>query len=72
MVEICVALIPEANDKYLNEKQRVDYRNRRLKFIEWLSVFGKNPDPAEGYAEDTVYRDRLREIVPRYRSHRRR
>ena len=49
VVEIDMALIPEANRAYLNYKQRVDYRNHRQKFIDWLLVFGKNPKAVEGF-----------------------
>ena len=60
MVEIDMPLIPKANRAYLNYKQRVDYRNHRQKFIDWLLVFGKNPNAVEGYSEDTVYRTAYR------------
>jgi len=54
------ALVPEANAEFLNEKQRMDYESHRENFIEWLAIFGKNPDAIEGYAEDTVYRTAYR------------
>ena len=38
----------------LNEKQLVDYRNRRESFIRWLMHLGKDPKMAEGYSRDTV------------------
>lgn len=38
----------------LNEKQLVDYRNRRESFIRWLIHLGKDPKMAEGYSRDTV------------------
>lgn len=57
---IDVALIPEANEQYLNRKQRVDYENHRRSFIEWLLAFGKDPDAVEGYSGDTVYRTAYR------------
>jgi hypothetical protein len=60
MVEIDVPLVPEENGHYLNQKQRIDYRNHRQKFIEWLLVFGKNPKAVEGYTKDTVYRTAYR------------
>ena len=57
---IDVALVPEANEQYLNSKQRIDYENHRQSFIEWLLAFGKDPDAVEGYTEDTVYRTAYR------------
>jgi len=60
MVEIDVPLVPEENEHYLNRKQRVDYQNHRRKFIEWLLVFGKDPEAVEAYTRDTVYRTAYR------------
>ena len=60
MVDIDVALVPEKNEKYLSKKQQLDYEAHRRKFIEWLHVFGKDPDSVEGYSEDTVYRTAYR------------
>lgn len=44
----------------LSEKQLVDYRHQRERLLEWLQVFGKDPEKAEGYSEytvrDTMYR----------------
>lgn len=57
MVDISATrLVPELNDAYLSAKQRVDYENHRRNFIEWLAVFGKDPDTVQGYAQDTVDR----------------
>jgi integrase len=60
MVDIDVPLIAEESERYLNEKQRIDYENHRRKFIDWLLHFGKEPEAAEGYTEDTVYRTAYR------------
>lgn len=38
----------------LNRKQQLDYREHRRKLIRWCRNLGKNPDKAEGYADDTV------------------
>ena len=38
----------------LNEKQLVDYRTHRERFLRWLIHLGKNPEMAEGYSRDTV------------------
>lgn len=53
-------LVPEANERYINEKQLLDYRNHREKFIRWLLTFGKNPEEVEGYSQDTVKRTAYR------------
>jgi hypothetical protein len=34
----------------------VNYRDHRLRFIKWLSAFGKDSDTAEGYARDVIER----------------
>ena len=47
-------IIPEPWKKHFNERQRVDYRSHRESFLEWLAVFGKNPDQADGYSETVV------------------
>lgn len=60
MVSIDFPIIPEKNQEYLSEKQLVDYRDRRRKFIEWMLVFGKDPKKVEGYSEDTVRRTAYR------------
>ena len=53
---VTMIIVPEKNENYLNEKQRVDYEAHRRRFIQWLRAFGKNPKAAEGYSEDTVIR----------------
>ncbi|MFC6717875.1 tyrosine-type recombinase/integrase [Natrialbaceae archaeon GCM10025810] len=53
-------LIPKAAEEYLTDKRRVVYEDHRKEFAEWLSVFGKNPERVEGYAEDTVKRTMYR------------
>lgn len=60
MVEIEIPLVPEASEQYLNEKQRADYETYRRRFLEWLKVFGKDPESVEGYAQDTVKRTAYR------------
>ncbi|TYL38816.1 hypothetical protein CV102_09915 [Natronococcus pandeyae] len=56
MTEFGFQLIPKATEDYLNDKRRVIYETYRRDFAEWLSIFGKNPDRVDGYAEDTVKR----------------
>lgn len=55
MGELPTRPVPAENEGYRSEKQLVDYETHRRNFIEWLLVFGKDPDSVEGYAEDTVY-----------------
>jgi integrase len=50
-----VKLVPEPNEKQLNEKQLVDYREHRWKFVQWLLEKGKNPKKREGYSPYSVY-----------------
>lgn len=38
----------------LTDRQLVDYRNHRERYVKWLLTFGKTPDQAEGYAESTA------------------
>lgn len=58
--EINFPIVPEANEKYVNKKQLLDYRNHRTRFIQWLLTFGKNPEEVKGYSEDTVKRTAYR------------
>lgn len=50
-----IVLIYEPVEEYLNERERIAYKNHREKFIRWLATQGKNPDQLEGYAKDTYY-----------------
>ncbi|WP_254544665.1 site-specific recombinase xerd [Halomarina pelagica] len=47
-------IIPDPSKKWLNARQRVDYREHREDLLEWLCVFGKDPEHAEGYSHATV------------------
>ena len=38
MVEIETPLVLQANERFLNEKQRVDYETYRRKLVEWLKA----------------------------------
>ena len=51
-----VSLVPGPTREQLNEKQTVDYRDTRERFVTWLSTMGKNVERAEGYAFDVVRR----------------
>ena len=49
-----IPLIPEPSRARLDERQQMSYREHRRDFLEWLLVFGKDPEKAEGYAQRTV------------------
>ncbi|SEH13262.1 Site-specific recombinase XerD [Natronorubrum sediminis] len=49
-----IKLVPEPSREWLNDRQVLDYKDHRKKLVEWLLVFGKDPDMVEGYAEATV------------------
>jgi integrase len=49
-----IILLPEPSRAVLSERQQTDYIDHRETMIEWLLVFGKNPDKAEGYARATT------------------
>lgn len=49
-----ITLVPEPSEEYLNERRLFDYRSRREDCLEWLLVFGKQPEEADGYAFQTV------------------
>lgn len=50
-----IPVVPQSHDHVLTERELVDYKAQRVKFLSWLLNVGKNPDRAEGYAEYTVY-----------------
>lgn len=49
-----IRLVPEPSREFLNERQLMDYRDQRRKFVQWALNIGKDPDHAEGYANVTV------------------
>jgi integrase len=49
-----IILVSEPSAQVLSERQQLDYADHRATFIEWLLVFGKHPDTADGYARATV------------------
>lgn len=50
-----IQVVPKSHDGVLNEKQLVDYKDHRARFLSWLLKVGKYPEKAEGYSEYTVY-----------------
>ena len=55
-----IPVVPEPAQEYLNQRQYQDYQEHREDFLEWLFVFGKSPNQAEGYSiavvKNTAYR----------------
>jgi site-specific recombinase XerD len=49
-----IPLVPEPSQDRLDERQEMTYREHRKELIDWLLVFGKEPEKAEGYAQRTV------------------
>lgn len=49
-----VKVIPEPSKEYLCSRTLLDYEDHRKNLIEWLLVFGKDPEKGEGYASETV------------------
>ena len=49
-----IPLIPEPSRARLDERHQMDYQEHRRDLIDWLLVFGKDPEKAEGYAQRTV------------------
>lgn len=49
-----ITVVTEPTAELLNERQQIDYRNQREQCLEWLLVFGKDPEKADGYARTTV------------------
>ena len=54
-VEDRIPVVPQSHDGELTEKQLVDYKDTRLKFLSWLIHFGKDPEKAKGYSPYTVF-----------------
>lgn len=51
-----ITVIPEPTRKLLNPRQQMDYSDHKTEFIRWLANIGKDPQQAEGYAQQTVRR----------------
>jgi len=49
-----IKIIPGPTKKILTDRQQIDYADHRKQLIEWLLVFGKNPEQADGYARATT------------------
>ena len=55
-----IPVVPKSHDDVLTEKELVDYKSQRVKFLSWLLNFGKSPDKGQGYSEYTIYSDAYR------------
>ena len=53
-------VLTEESEAVLNKREKLDYEEHRRDFIEWLVVFGKDPERVVGYADDTVRRSAYR------------
>lgn len=50
-----IPVVPKSHDGVLTDKELVDYKDRRIRFLSWLFQVGKHPESAEGYSPYTVY-----------------
>jgi hypothetical protein len=49
-----ITVLTEPAEKFLNQRQLVDYRSEREDCLSWLLSFGKDPETVDGYALGTV------------------
>jgi integrase len=53
-------IVPNPTKDLLSDRQVVDYKGQRERFVDWLQHFGKEPEKANGYSDytvrDTMYR----------------
>lgn len=45
-----IVLISDPASESLNDRQKVDYRSHRKRWVKWLLNLGKNPEKADGYS----------------------
>ena len=50
-----IMVIPETHESVLTDKQLINYKEHRTKFLSWLLNVGKDPERAEGYSPHTIY-----------------
>lgn len=48
-------VIPKSHEGWQNDKQLINYREHRVRFLSWMWNVGKDPESATGYSEYTVY-----------------
>lgn len=49
-----IPIVPKPSQEFLNPRQQQSYREYREDFLNWLFVFGKNPQKADGYSKAVV------------------
>lgn len=49
-----IIIVSTPTEEQLNERQQVDYRDYKKRFVQWLENEGKNPGRVEGYAPSSV------------------
>lgn len=47
-----IPVVPKSHEGVLTEKELVDYKDQRVKFLSWLLNFGKSPDKGNSVAFD--------------------
>ncbi|QSG08543.1 site-specific integrase [Halapricum desulfuricans] len=50
-----ISVVPEPSRERLGERELIDYGQHRTDLLRWAFDVGKNPDRAEGYAQQTVF-----------------
>lgn len=50
-----IVVIPKSHESWLNDKQLINYKEHRVRFLSWLWNVGKDVERATGYSEYTVY-----------------
>ena len=61
-----IPVVTEPSESRLNPRQLQDYTEHRETFLEWLFVFGKAPEKAEGYSKAVVKNTAYRTIDVAY------
>ncbi len=49
-----LSIVPQPLKQRLNQRQLTDYRNHRVRCLEWTLSFGKEAAKAEGYTFQTI------------------
>lgn len=50
-----IVVIPKSHEGHLNDRQYINYKEHRVRFLSWLLNVGKDPERATGYSGYTVY-----------------
>jgi hypothetical protein len=57
-----IVVIPKSHEGWLNDKQFINYRQHRVRFLSWLWNVGKDTESATGCSEYTVTESSVRSI----------